>query len=258
MSEFTMNQLYIQLKTTFYTMILILIPIIFILIVYIIYSSLKSKDSQNKEDTLLNDILYAIYGQKTVDTNKIDQTLNRLYSEKQFYQKLYITFFRYSFVTVNIFFGIFSAIYTKLPLLKEYYFSFALLASVVLYFIYVYMDNISVQINNQSIAIKYLENKLCMNIQSFSFNGYYKSSSNILTDRSILQYIVIFFASIWIIAGTIISAKEGDLYENLFLSIGALLTFPVLMIMERYAKNKKKSMIEEIRNKYKIKNKNKK
>ena len=73
MSEFTMNQLYIQLKTTFYTMILILIPIIFILIVYIIYSSLKSKDSQNKEDTLLNDILYAIYGQKTVDTNKIDQ-----------------------------------------------------------------------------------------------------------------------------------------------------------------------------------------
>ena len=141
MSEFTMNQLYIQLKTTFYTMILILIPIIFILIVYIIYSSLKSKDSQNKEDTLLNDILYAIYGQKTVDTNKIEQTLNRLYSEKQFYQKLYITFFGYSFVTVNIFFGLFSTIYTKLPLLKEYYFSFALLASVVLYFIYVYMDS---------------------------------------------------------------------------------------------------------------------
>ena len=248
MSEFTMNQLYIQLKTTFYTMILILIPIIFILIVYIIYSSLKSKDSQNKEDTLLNDILYAIYGQKTVDTNKIDQTLNRLYSEKQFYQKLYITFFRYSFVTVNIFFGLFSTIYTKLPLLKEYYFSFALLASVVLYFIYVYMDNISVQINNKSIAIKYLEDKLCMNIQSFSFNGYYKSSSNILTDRSILQYIVIFFAYIWMFTGTIISTKEGNMYENRILFIVSLIIFPFLFLMAEHAKKIKKSMIEEIKN----------
>lgn len=213
-----------------------------------IYLSLRSNDSQNKENTLLNDMLYAIYGQKTVDTNKIEQTLNRLYSEKQFYQKLYTTFFRYSFVTVNIFFGIFGAIYTKLPLLKGYYFSFALTASVVLYFIYVYMDNISVQINNQSIAIKYLEDKLCMNIQSFSFNGYYKSSSNILTDRSILQYIVIFFAYIWMFAGTIISANEGNMYENRILSIVSLFIFPFLLLMEKYAKNKKKSMIEEIKN----------
>ena len=157
MSEFTMNQLYIISNTIFYSLTSILIFILLVYIFYMIYSSLRCKDTKNKEDTLLNDILYAIYGQKTVDTNKIEQTLNRLYSEKQFYQKLYITFFRYSFVTVNIFFGLFSTIYTKLPLLKEYYFSFALLASVVLYFIYVYMDNISVQINNKSIAIKYLE-----------------------------------------------------------------------------------------------------
>ena len=109
------------------------------------------------------------------------------------YQKLYITFFGYSFVTVNIFFGLFSTIYTKLPLLKEYYFSFALLASVVLYFIYVYMDNISVQIANQSIAIKYLEQRLNMNIQSFSFNGHYKSSSNILTDYNILLFSLLIY-----------------------------------------------------------------
>ena len=247
MSEFTMNQLYIISKTIFYSLTSILIFILLVYIFYMIYSSLRCKDTQNKEDTLLNDILYAIYGQKTVDTNKIEQTLNRLYSEKQFYQKLYATFFRYSFVTVNIFFGIFGAIYTKLPLLKGYYFSFALLASVVLYFIYVYMDNISVQINNKSIAIKYLEDKLCMNIQSFSFNGYYKSSSNILADRSILQYIVIFFAYIWMFAGTIISANEGNIYENRILSIIALFIFPFLL-MEKRAKNKKKSMIEEIKN----------
>lgn len=249
MSEFTMNQLYIISNTIFYSLTSILIFILLVYIFYMIYSSLRCKDTKNKEDTLLNDILYAIYGQKTVDTNKIEQTLNRLYSEKQFYQKLYITFFGYSFVTVNIFFGLFSTIYTKLPLLKEYYFSFALLASVVLYFIYVYMDNISVQINNKSIAIKYLEDKLCMNIQSFSFNGYYKSSSNILTDRSILQYIVIFFAYIWMFTGTIISTKEGNMYENRILFIVSLIILPFLYLMAEHAKKIKKSMIEEIKNK---------
>lgn len=249
MSEFTMNQLYIISNTIFYSLTSILIFILLVYIFYMIYSSLRCKDTKNKEDTLLNDILYAIYGQKTVDTNKIEQTLNRLYSEKQFYQKLYITFFGYSFVTVNIFFGLFSTIYTKLPLLKEYYFSFALLASVVLYFIYVYMDNISVQINNKSIAIKYLEDKLCMNIQSFSFNGYYKSSSNILTERSILQYIVIFFAYIWMFTGTIISTKEGNMYENRILFIISLIIFPFLFLMAEHAKKIKKSMIEEIKNK---------
>lgn len=249
MSEFTMNQLYIISNTIFYSLTSILIFILLVYIFYMIYSSLRCKDTKNKEDTLLNDILYAIYGQKTVDTNKIEQTLNRLYSEKQFYQKLYITFFGYSFVTVNIFFGLFSTIYTKLPLLKEYYFSFALLASVVLYFIYVYMDNISVQINNKSIAIKYLEQRLNMNIQSFSFNGYYKSSSNILTDRSILQYIVIFFAYIWMFTGTIISTKEGNMYENRILFIVSLIILPFLYLMAEHAKKIKKSMIEEIKNK---------
>ena len=249
MSEFTMNQLYIISNTIFYSLTSILIFILLVYIFYMIYSSLRCKDTKNKEDTLLNDILYAIYGQKTVDTNKIEQTLNRLYSEKQFYQKLYITFFGYSFVTVNIFFGLFSTIYTKLPLLKEYYFSFALLASAVLYFIYVYMDNISVQINNKSIAIKYLEDKLCMNIQSFSFNGYYKSSSNILTERSILQYIVIFFAYIWMFTGTIISTKEGNMYENRILFIVSLIILPFLYLMAEHAKKIKKSMIEEIKNK---------
>lgn len=248
MSEFTMNQLYIISNTIFYSLTSILIFILLVYIFYMIYSSLRCKDTKNKEDTLLNDILYAIYGQKTVDTNKIEQTLNRLYSEKQFYQKLYITFFGYSFVTVNIFFGLFSTIYTKLPLLKEYYFSFALLASVVLYFIYVYMDNISVQIANQSIAIKYLEQRLNMNIQSFSFNGHYKSSSNILTDRSILQYIVIFFAYIWMFTGTIISTKEGNMYENRILFIISLIIFPFLFLMAEHAKKIKKSMIEEIKN----------
>lgn len=249
MSEFTMKQLYIISNTIFYSLTSILIFILLVYIFYMIYSSLRCKDTKNKEDTLLNDILYAIYGQKTVDTNKIEQTLNRLYSEKQFYQKLYITFFGYSFVTVNIFFGLFSTIYTKLPLLKEYYFSFALLASAVLYFIYVYMDNISVQINNKSIAIKYLEDKLCMNIQSFSFNGYYKSSSNILTERSILQYIVIFFAYIWMFTGTIISTKEGNMYENRILFIVSLIILPFLYLMAEHAKKIKKSMIEEIKNK---------
>lgn len=248
MSEFTINQLYIVSKTIFYSLTSLLIFILLVYIFYIIYSNLRSNDSKNQEDTLSNDILCAIYGQKTVDTNKIDQTLNRLYSEKQFYQKLYTIFFRYAFVTVNIFFGLFSTIYTKLPLLKGYYFSFALLASVVLYFIYVYMDNISVQINNKSIAIKYLEDKLCMNIQSFSFNGYYKSSSNILTDSSMLQYIVIFFAYIWMFTGIILSANEGNIYENCILFIAALLVFPFLYLMETHAKNKKKSMIEEIKN----------
>lgn len=93
MSEFTMNQLYIISNTIFYSLTSILIFILLVYIFYMIYSSLRCKDTKNKEDTLLNDILYAIYGQKTVDTNKIEQTLNRLYSEKQFYQKLYITFF---------------------------------------------------------------------------------------------------------------------------------------------------------------------
>ena len=88
MSEFTMNQLYIISNTIFYSLTSILIFILLVYIFYMIYSSLRCKDTKNKEDTLLNDILYAIYGQKTVDTNKIEQTLNRLYSEKQFYQKL--------------------------------------------------------------------------------------------------------------------------------------------------------------------------
>lgn len=244
MSEFTINQFYIQLNTILNIIILILIFISLILIIYIIYSCLRSKNYPNKEDNLLNDILYAIYGQKTVDKNQIEQTLNRLYSEKQFYQKLYITFFNYSFIIVNIFLAIFTTIYKGSPLLKDYFFSLALIASVVLYFIYVYMDNIAVQIANQSIAIKYLEDKICMNIQSFSFNGYYKSI-NILAERFILQYIVIIFAGAWIIVGTIISADENAICGNLILSIIALFMFPFLLLISKYAKNNKKSMIEE-------------
>lgn len=248
MSEFTMNQLYIQSKTILNIMILILIFIIFIFIVYIIYSSLRSKNSPSKVNILLNDILYAIYGQKTVDINKIEYTLNRLYSEKQFYQKLYITFFNYSFVIVNIFLAVVTAIYKESPLLKDYFFPLALMASFVLYFIYVYMDNISVQIANQSIAIKYLEQRLNMNIQSFSFNGHYKSSSNILTDRFILQYIVLLFAFTWLVVGTIISANKNDMYGNFIVSIISLIIFPFLFLMAEHAKKIKKSMIEEIKN----------
>ena len=250
MSEFVINQLYIQSTIIFNILASILFFILLIYIFYLIFLSIKYKNSKNKniEEVVENDILNAIYGTTCVDNIKIEQTLDRLYGEKQHYQKLYITFFNYSIIIVNVFLAISIDVYTKIPLLKEYFYSITLIASVILYFIYVYMDNLSVQINNQTMAIEYLEQKICMNIQKFSFNGYYKSSSNILKDRSILQYIVIIFAIFWVVAGAIISSNEDNMCENLILSIVALFIFPFLLLMEKHAKNKKKSMIEGIKN----------
>lgn len=249
MSDFAMNQLYIQSKIIFYSLTSILMFILLIYIFYIIYSSLRSNDSQNKEDISLNNILDVIYDDKCIDNATIKQTLNRLYSEKHYYQKLYITFFNYSIIIVNLFLGFFVTIYTKFLPLNDYMFSFSMIASLILYFIYVYMNNISVQIANQSIAIEYLEHKIGINIQKFSHNGHYKSSSNILTDYSILQYIVVIFACTWIFVEVLTSANKNDMCGNLILSIAALFIFPAILLGEKRAKTKKKSMIEEIKNK---------